>query len=92
VALSLPAKKSFLIWICILFCLLPFIILSFFNFIAYDDYEAVDNFSKHGFFQAQQLVYAHWEGRFTATFLCGVFVRLGILTHYYFLVFCRLPC
>lgn len=86
-ALSLPAKKSFLIWIGILFCLLPFIILSFFNFIAYDDYEAVDNFSKHGFFQAQQLVYAHWEGRFTATFLCGVFVKLGILTHYYFLVF-----
>ncbi|HVU55640.1 MAG TPA: DUF6056 family protein [Puia sp.] len=86
-ALSPPAKRSFLIWICLLLCLLPFVILSFLNFIAYDDYEAVDNFSRHGFFGAQQLVYANWEGRFTATFLCGIFVKLGILTHYYFLVF-----
>jgi hypothetical protein len=86
-ALSLSAKKSSFLWICLLFCLLPFVVLSFLNFIAYDDYEAVDNLRKYGFFGTQQLVYAHWEGRFTATFLCGIFVKLGILTHYYFLVF-----
>jgi len=87
VALSLSKKSSLFVWICILVCLLPFVILSFFNVITYDDYAAVGAFDKFGFFKTQQLIYAHWEGRFTATFLCGVCVKLGLLTKYYFLVF-----
>jgi len=76
-----------LIWICILLCLLPFVILSFFNVITYDDYIAINAFDKFGFFKTQQMIYAHWEGRFTATFICAVCVKLGVLTKYYFLVF-----
>ena len=70
-----------------LVCLLPFVVLSFFNFVAYDDYAAVGNFSTYGFWGTQKMIYLQWEGRFTATFLCGICEKAGILTHYYFLVF-----
>ncbi|MBN8851490.1 MAG: hypothetical protein BGO55_04225 [Sphingobacteriales bacterium 50-39] len=86
-ALSLSKKNSLFIWICIFLCLLPFVILSFFNVIAYDDYAGIGAFDKYGFLKTQQLIYTYWEGRFTATFICGVCVKLGILTHYYYLVF-----
>jgi len=86
-ALSLPAKKLYVLWACILLCLLPFVILSFFNFLSYDDYGAITIFDKYGFLKAQQLIYLTWEGRFTATFVCGVCEKAGLLTHSYFLVF-----
>ncbi|MBN8853020.1 MAG: hypothetical protein BGO55_14195 [Sphingobacteriales bacterium 50-39] len=80
-------KSSSFIWICILLCLLPFVILTCFNVITYDDYAAVGAFGKFGFLKTQQLIYARWEGRFTATFICGVCVKMGILTKHYYLVF-----
>jgi hypothetical protein len=86
-ALSLPVKKLYVLWACILLCLLPFVILSFFNFITYDDYGSVILFNKYGFLKTQQFIYLNWEGRFTATFLCAICEKAGILTHSYFLVF-----
>ena len=85
--LSLSSWKSYLLWACILLCLLPFVILSFFNFMAFDDYLLWDAYRDQGFFEAQKMIYLHWEGRFTANFVCGVFEVTGIVRHYYFLVF-----
>lgn len=54
---------------------------------AYDDYLLWGVYRDHGFFEAQKMVYLQWEGRFTANFICGVFEVLGVIRHYYFLVF-----
>ena len=80
-------SRSFILWVCVLLCLTPFVILSFFNFMAYDDYLLKGVYRDHGFFEAQRMIYLQWEGRYTATFICGLFEVLGIVRHYYFLVF-----
>ena len=81
-----PGQRTF-IWICVVLCLLPFVILSFFNVLAYDDYAAIDSIDRFGFIRTQQLIYTHWEGRFTSTFLSAACVKMGLLAKYYFLVF-----
>lgn len=84
---SLSTRKTSLLWASILLCMLPFVVLSFFNFMAFDDYLLWEAYHNHGFFEAQKSIYLHWEGRFTANFICGVFEVTGIIRHYYFLVF-----
>ena len=83
----MSGSKSYILWICVLLCLTPFVVLSFFNFMAYDDYLLWGVYRDHRFFEAQKMIYLHWEGRFTANFICGLFEVLGIVRHYYFLVF-----
>src|SRR5258705_12849999 len=87
VLLSLSARKSYLLWACMLLCLLPFVILSFFNFMSFDDYRLWGMYHGHGFFEAQKTIYLQWEGRFTTNFLGALFEVTGIVRHYYFLVF-----
>ena len=83
----MSGSKSYILWICVLLCLTPFVVLSFFNFMAYDDYLLWGVYRDHSFFEAQKMIYLRWEGRFTANFICGLFEVLGIVRHYYFLVF-----
>ncbi len=54
---------------------------------ALDDYQLWGLYREHGFFEAQKFIYLHWEGRFTANFVLGIFEVTGIVNHYYFLVF-----
>jgi hypothetical protein len=54
---------------------------------ALDDYLQWGLYHEYGFFKVQKMIYFYWEGRFTATFIWGVFEMLGIVDHYYFLVF-----
>src|ERR1700679_4117240 len=67
-----------------LFCLLmiigllPFVILSFLNSMALDDYLYYQLFRSEGFFGAQRYLYTHWAGRYTCTFLLGCFIRLDL--------------
>src|ERR1700744_1616014 len=70
------AARLRLFWLLVIIGLLPFVILSFLNSMALDDYLYYQLFSTKGFFGAQRYLYTHWGGRYTSTFLIGCFIRL----------------
>src|ERR1700744_3353279 len=72
------AARLRLFWLLVIIGLLPFVILSFLNSMALDDYLYYQLFGSKGFFGAQRYLYTHWAGRYTSTFLLGCFIRLGI--------------
>jgi len=78
-------KGSLICWMIIFCCLLPFIILSFFGFMASDDYTLAILYRDHSFGQAQRVMYFGWAGRFASTFLSGLFVKFTDLSRYYFI-------
>ncbi|HVW59419.1 MAG TPA: hypothetical protein VHC48_05270 [Puia sp.] len=84
--LSLPTGKIYLLWACILLCLLPFVILSFFSVMAADDFTLWGIIHDHGFFEGQKWIYFYWEGRPVVSFVAGLFEVTGIVRHYYFLI------
>jgi hypothetical protein len=73
------------LWAALLFCLLPFIIFSFFSSMTGDDYMLVLYYRAHGFWGTQNIVYTHWTGRYTATFIGALFTKFGWPEQYYFL-------
>src|ERR1700761_5736974 len=72
------AARLRLFWLLIIIGLLPFVILSFLNSMALDDYLYYELFGSKGFFGAQRYLYTHWGGRYTSSFLIGCFMRLGL--------------
>ena len=50
-----------------------------------DDYMLALYYRDHGFFGTQQVVYTHWTGRYTATFIGALFMKFGWPQRYYFL-------
>ena len=83
--LSVNRKPAFVFGMTLLICLLPFIILSFLNIMAEDDYGIYYGFQMRGFFRMQQDLYLAWTGRYTSTFLYGLFISPGLMHKYYFL-------
>jgi hypothetical protein len=75
------AARLRLFWLLMIIGLLPFVILSFLNNMALDDYLYHQLFRSDGFFGAQRYLYTHWAGRYTSTFLLGCFIRLGLPAH-----------
>ncbi len=83
--LSVNRKPAFAFGMTILICLLPFIILSFLNIMALDDYGYYYRYGMRGFFGMQQDLYLTWSGRYTSTFLYALFIGPGLMHKYYFL-------
>ena len=79
-----PAHARIL-WAALFFCLLPFVIFSFVPGMSGDDYMLALYYRDHGFFGTQQVVYTHWTGRYTATFIGALFMKFGWPQRYYFL-------
>lgn len=78
-------SRSFILWMIIICCLLPFIILSFLSVMASDDYTLAMLYRDHSFGKAQGIMYFGWAGRFASTFFSGLFVKSGIMSCYYFI-------
>ena len=76
------AARLRLFWFLIIIGLLPFVILSFLNSMALDDYNYYELFRGRSFFGAQRYFYSHWGGRYTTTFLIGCFIRLDLPGRY----------
>jgi hypothetical protein len=76
------AARLRLCWLLIIIGLLPFVILSFLNSMALDDYFYYELFTSKGFLGAQRFLYDHWSGRYTTTFLLGCFIRLDLPGRY----------
>ena len=76
------ASRLRLFWLLIMIGLLPFVLLSFLNNMALDDYLYYQLFRTDGFFGAQRYLYDHWAGRYTTTFILGCFFRLDIPARY----------
>jgi len=72
------AARLRLFWILIFVGLLPFVILSFLNSMALDDYLYYELFRTRSFFGVQRFLYETWGGRYTSTFLIGCFVRMDL--------------
>ena len=72
------AARLRLFWLLVTIGMLPFVILSFLNSMALDDYFYYQLFRSSGFFGAQRYLYDHWAGRYTSTFLLGCFIRLDL--------------
>lgn len=53
----------------LLFCLLPFLVLSFFNQPVYDDYVNAARTALHGVWGVQKYLYLSWTGRYFSTLL-----------------------
>ena len=68
------AARLRLFWLLIMIGLLPFVLLSFLNNMALDDYLYYQLFRADGFFGAQRYLYDHWAGRYTTTFILGCFI------------------
>ncbi|HMI59418.1 MAG TPA: hypothetical protein VK518_00875, partial [Puia sp.] len=81
--LSVNRKPAFVFLITILICLLPYIILSFLSCMALDDFDIYNSYQMVGFLRVQQDVYLRWEGRYSATFIAGLFVKAGLLKYYF---------
>jgi len=64
--------------------LFPFLLLSFFNMMTTDDFILTISCRDRGFFSTQSYIYSHWTGRYTATLVGGLLIRLG-LSKWYFL-------
>jgi len=74
----------YLFWGTLLFCLLPFILVSFFNSMAADDYQLYILDRKVGIWDGLAYVYRHWTGRYTATFIGIWLVDHNIPERFYF--------
>lgn len=83
--LSVNRKPAFAFGMTILLCLLPFVILSFLNIMAQDDYGYYSGYQMRGFFRMQQDLYLYWSGRYTSNFLYGLLISPGLMYKYYFL-------
>ena len=83
--LSVNRKPAFAFWMTIMLCLLPFVILSFLNIMALDDYGYYDEYQMRGFFGMQNDLYLRWSARYTSDFLYSLFIGPGIMHKYYFL-------
>lgn len=82
---TVKPKLAAVFWMAIVFCLLPFLVLSFFNVLSADDYLLYNFYRADGFLHTQQKLYLTWSGRYTTTFLSGVYVSLDLLRTYPFL-------
>jgi len=81
-------KRLFLLfWLVMIVCLLPFVLLSFLNDMAADDFHYYNLYRSHGFWGVQGYVYHTWAGRYTTNFLNSSFVGLDVLHRYYWV-----PC
>ena len=80
------SRTVFFIWTCLWLCLMPFIILSFLNVMASDDYILSGYYHDRGFWGMQKAFYLGWAGRYTTTFLTALFLKFHIVSNYYFLV------
>ena len=83
------AKKSppRILWLAIVVCLLPFLLLPFLNNMAADDFVYCNMYRVYGFWGTQGFVYHNWAGRYTTNFLNALFEYPDLLRHYYWL-----PC
>lgn len=81
---SVKGRGTLILWAIVFCCLLPFVILSFLGFMASDDYTLAILYRDNSFAKAQSIMYFGWAGRFASTFLSGLFVKLGMMTSYYF--------
>lgn len=75
----------YLLWGTLLFCLLPFFLVSFFNSMSADDYQLYILDRKVGIWAGLAHVYRHWTGRYTATFIGIWLVDHNIPERFYFL-------
>ncbi|HEX9511367.1 MAG TPA: DUF6056 family protein [Puia sp.] len=80
---TVKGRGVLILWVIILCCLLPFVILSFLGFMASDDYTLAILYRDNSFAKAQSIMYFGWAGRFASTFLSGLFVKFGMVTPYY---------
>ncbi|HEY4061923.1 MAG TPA: hypothetical protein VGM30_08475 [Puia sp.] len=83
--LAVRPAQTRILWAVFVFCLLPFIIFSFFNGMSGDDYMLAIYYRQNGFFGTQRIIYGQWTGRFTSTFIGTVFIKFGWPQRYYFL-------
>jgi hypothetical protein len=85
--MTLPTGRrgnhTLLLWGAFLFCLFPFLLLSFFNVMTADDFILYISLRDRGFLSTQGFIYG-WTGRYTATFLGSVLLEMG-LPKWYFL-------
>lgn len=75
----------YLLWGTLIFCLLPFLLVSFFNSMAADDYQLYILDRKVGIWEGAAYVYRHWTGRYTATLIGIWLVDHNIPERFYFL-------
>lgn len=75
---------KFLLVVALIFFFLPLVILPFFNHACTDDYVFGLHVNDLGLAEFQRFIYLKWGGRFSATFVIGLFVDNGFLySHYY---------
>ena len=72
-------------WPALAVCLLPFVVLAFLDSLAMEDYFYYNHFRQLGFWGAQRDFYVNWAGRYTSTFITGVFVTLDLPARFPFL-------
>jgi hypothetical protein len=77
-------NNTILLWGVFLFCLFPFLLLSFFNVMTADDFILYISCRDRGFLSTQGYIYHGWTGRYTATFIGSVLIGMG-LPQWYFL-------
>ncbi len=77
--------RPYLLWGTLIFCLLPFFLVPFFNSMASDDYLVYLQDRKYGLWGGQAQIYQHWTGRFTATFILFFLVDRNIPERFYYL-------
>jgi hypothetical protein len=84
--MTLPTARrgnyTILLWGVFLFCLFPFLLLSFFNIMTEDDFFLYISCRDRGFLSTQSYIYG-WTGRYTATFLGSVLIQLGLPKWYF---------
>src|SRR5258708_19416503 len=80
---TVKGRGVLILWVIILCCLLPFVILSFLGFMASDDYTLAILYRDNSFAKAQSIMYFVWAGRFASTFLSVLFVKFEMFTPYY---------
>lgn len=64
---------------------IPFVLFSFWNVPAADDYMILDKKQLFDFWRLQQWVYCTWSGRYFSTFVSTVFSYSGFLYRHYYL-------
>jgi len=77
--------RPFLLWGTLLFCLLPFFLVSFFNSMAADDFQLYTLDRKVGIWAGLAQLYRRWTGRYTAIFIQMWLVDHNIPERFYFL-------
>jgi len=75
---NLFTLRSKFFWPAMAVCLLPFVILAFLDSMAMDDYYFYDLFRARGFWGAQHDLYLTWAGRYTTSFITGIFISLDL--------------